>query len=356
MKIKLLLCTPELEGGISAVVKGIEKGLEYYIDRVEYRKIAYARRFESNRKLYRIYLEIIQLASFIASILVYRPTIILIESSFDKKTVLRDSTHLLFCKVLRKKMVLHAHGGFWHLIPKWNYFFKRLARFLIKNTDCLIVTSEEEFGIIKRLFKDEVIVFKIDNPVYFPFETKYCEHINYPIKVIFASRFIESKGILDTIQAAKSLKNNRDLVFEIYGNGELFPEVRNIIKMEKLSNVFLKGNIPLDDLIIEYQKGDIFLFPSYHKEGFPMALFFAVGSGLPIIATKVRPLPDFLVENINCIWIEERNPQMIASKVLELSVNHKLMIEMKRANITTIQKFDPINIVGKYLSVLESIV
>jgi glycosyltransferase involved in cell wall biosynthesis len=357
MNFRLLICAPgeNLQGGISAVVKGIEKGLEYFSDRITYKKVVYGKSVEGFATFRRIISEVSQLLGFIVTILRFKPSIILIESSFDKKTVLRDSVHLLVCKVFRKKVAVHAHGGSWSSINTWDFPFKQLAPALLKNLNLLIVTSLEEYQIVKEIYNDEVRIYKIDNPVFFPHHIEPTEQFNSQMRVIFASRLIETKGILDVLGAARLLRDNENITFEVFGNGELSNKLKKIIEEENLTNISLLGGVSLEDLIIEYQKGDIFLFPSYHKEGFPMALFFAVGSGLPIIATRVRPLPNFLSEGVNCMWVSEKDPQMIADRILELSKNRPLMLKMKKANIETIRKFEPKIIVKEYLDLFESV-
>ncbi|RZK25943.1 MAG: glycosyltransferase [Flavobacterium sp.] len=353
MSFKLLLCAPDLKGGISAVVSGIEKGLENFSNEIVYKKISYARRHDKDPKLNRLFLEVKQLINFLYTIIKFKPSIVLIESSLDKKTVIRDAIHLFFGKVLKTRIAIHAHGGYWHLIPKWNFFIRRLSVYLVKKTDFLIVTSQEEYEDIKSLFAHSVNVFKIDNPVYFPFKASHKKQIQAPLKIIYASRFAENKGILDVLEAARLLKENANFEFKLFGKGELDEEVNSFVNQAKLSNIKVKGNIPLNELIQEYLEGDVYLFPSYHKEGFPMSLFFALGAGLPIIATKVRPLPNFLVEGVHCLWVDERNPVMLADKILELSQNPILMNQMREANIQTIKNFEPTKIVREYFELFE---
>lgn len=342
-KVKILICAPaeKTEGGIDAVVKGIEKGFEFLDPVLTHKRLIYGKREENMQTPIRIMWECFQLINFIYCLISYKPSIVHIQTSFDKKTVLRDSIHLFFTKLFSKKIIIHAHGGSWDEIEKWGWLFKALSKYLLTKTNLVIVTSIAEMQLITTQYKEKVNIVKIDNPVYLPFEIKRTENNSEKINVIFASRIIVSKGINEVIEAADIIKDVKNVVFNIYGVGNLLPEIENEISKRNLKNVILKGSIPLNELIVEYTKGHVYLFPSYHKEGFPMALFFALGTGLPIIATKVRPLPDFLTEPENCLWVEDKNPKMLAEKLIFLLNNKELTSSMSKNNILIIKKFDP---------------
>src|SRR3990167_4695751 len=110
---------------------GLEKVLELMSGEMVYKKILYAKPKRGLNKLQRSSAEILQLFNFIGTILFFNPHIIHIQSSFDKKTILRDSIHLLITRFFRKKFVLHAHGGEWHLITNWNKLWLGYANWFL---------------------------------------------------------------------------------------------------------------------------------------------------------------------------------------------------------------------------------
>jgi glycosyltransferase involved in cell wall biosynthesis len=71
--------------------------------------------------------------------------------------------------------------------------------------------------------------------------------------------------------------------FVIVGEGLMAGELRDRVQSEKLANVFLSGSLPEQAMRQEYQKADIFLFPS-RWEGSPKVILEAAASGLPVIA------------------------------------------------------------------------
>jgi glycosyltransferase involved in cell wall biosynthesis len=71
--------------------------------------------------------------------------------------------------------------------------------------------------------------------------------------------------------------------FVIVGEGLMADELISRVRHEKLNNVFLLGPVAETPLRQQYQKADIFLFPSAW-EGSPKVILEAAACGLPVIA------------------------------------------------------------------------
>ena len=70
-----------------------------------------------------------------------------------------------------------------------------------------------------------------------------------------------------------------------------------------------------------------------------MALFKSVAAGVPIITTRIRAAADYLKEPDNCLWVEQKNPAMIAEKVIYLLENPKIYKQMSQNNIELSKSF-----------------
>lgn len=71
--------------------------------------------------------------------------------------------------------------------------------------------------------------------------------------------------------------------FRIVGDGPLALELRNRRTAEGLKNIEFIGVLKADDLRIEYQNADVFLFPS-KWEGSPKVILEAAACALPVVA------------------------------------------------------------------------
>lgn len=63
-----------------------------------------------------------------------------------------------------------------------------------------------------------------------------------------------------------------------------------------------------------------------------MAVFQSVAAGLPIITTKIRASADYLKEPDNCLWVEPKNPEMLAQKIAYLLENPDISRQMSDNN------------------------
>ena len=344
--IRLLFCAPgeDVEGGIAAVVLGLRRGLDG-LPNLCYRRILYAKPARNLGVVARLTREIWQLLRFLQQLIVYRPDVIHVQSSFDKKTIVRDSIHLWVASLFRKPFLLHAHGGEWHLVSSWSKAWRAYTGCFMRRCAQVIVTSQEEVEIIHREFPVGIAACKIFNPLVLP-ESLPRKRATAPdrdrrIGVVFASRIIESKGILDAIEAM-ALVQERAVRLRVFGGGADLVRAKALVDRRNLGGVVeFRGEIPLQDLLVEYSECDIFIFPSYHLEGFPMAFFYAVACSAPIIATRVRPIPEYLREPDNCLWVEAKNPQSLAEKIEYLARRPDLRQRMSENNGELARRFRP---------------
>jgi glycosyltransferase involved in cell wall biosynthesis len=150
---------------------------------------------------------------------------------------------------------------------------------------------------------------------------------------------------------------NPNITLSIFGDGPSVPEIRGLIDELRLdSRVFLRGVVREDELPPFYRTdADVFVFPSTHREGFPMAFFTALACGLGTIATRVRPLPDYLEEPTNCLWIEAHDPMGLARQIERLSREPDLLAQQQQANPALTQQFSPTNVAKSFLKLYEAL-
>jgi len=360
--IKLIFLGPgdNVEGGIPAVIKGLEKCFEIKKKDISYKRLVYGKERRDMSKLSRIATEFLQVFTFISTLFAYKPTIIHAQTSLDKKTILRDSLYLFISTIFRKKFILHVHGGQWEMLTEANGLWKFSAKRFLKKCDLVIVTSTEELNWIKSNYGEIINVDLLNNVVELDFDVnkfrkKRIDKTEIK-KIIFASRLIESKGILDLIESINLLETRSDFQLDIYGGGPLKKEIEKKILALKLEDkINFKGEVDFDKLLKEYCEGDIFAFPSYHHEGFPMAFFFAVACGLAIVTSEVRPIPFFLKEKENCLYVEQKNSKSLSIGLSKLLNNDALIEEMSLNNINLIKQFSSQEISSQLLRIYNII-
>lgn len=142
------------------------------------------------------------------------------------------------------------------------------------------------------------------------------------ITLITTSRLVEKNAVGDIIGALKFLPENVKL--KILGSGPLEKVLKSKVESLKLENrVDFLGNIPNDQLPEYLHSADIFIRPSL-SEGQGVAFIEAMAGGIPVIATPVGGIPDFLKHEETGLFCEVKNPESIAKQVRRLIEDEKL--------------------------------
>jgi glycosyltransferase involved in cell wall biosynthesis len=131
-------------------------------------------------------------------------------------------------------------------------------------------------------------------------------------------------GLLESFQMA--LSKNSELHLLLVGDGELMPQVVDFIKERTLENhVTLTGNRKdVPDLLSIM---DIFCLPSFW-EGLSLGLLEAMAMKRAIIASKVDGTLEVIEHEKSGILIEPGNVDQLAERILELSSNTQLRINL----------------------------
>jgi len=135
-----------------------------------------------------------------------------------------------------------------------------------------------------------------------------------------ASRLDLSRGVEDTIRALTYLPANVKLL--IAGTGDDRAKLETIARESRVDDrVIFAGHIPHEQLPAFYQISDIFVRPSV-IEGFGNAFVEAFAAGIPVVATPVGGIPDFLVDpdrdpdhEPTGLFCNVRDPQSVADAV-----------------------------------------
>lgn len=172
--------------------------------------------------------------------------------------------------------------------------------------------------------------------------------------LITTSRLVPKNGIKDLIDAAKILVNkNHKIKLLVLGSGPLEKKLKIKIKNLKLQNeVLLLGNIEQKEIPKYLDISDIFIRPSL-SEGMGISFLEAMATGLPIIATPVGGIPDFLEHKKTGMRCEVKNPKSIAKQIETLLKNPELKdIIVKNAKELVYKKYNWDNIVPKIEKIL----
>lgn len=131
--------------------------------------------------------------------------------------------------------------------------------------------------------------------------------------LVTASRLVVKNGVVDVIDALVQLPEK--YVFLVIGVGGLEASLRARAEdIHVAHRVHFLGYISHHDLPQYLHASDIFIRPSL-SEGLGNAFLEAMVAGIPVIATPVGGIPDFLKEKETGVFCEVNNPESICRAV-----------------------------------------
>ncbi len=175
--------------------------------------------------------------------------------------------------------------------------------------------------------------------------------------VLFVGRLSVEKGALDLVEAWR-LVENRDALLVLVGPDmpahpwDAGKKARTLVALHKLEDrVRFEG--PSADTAPLFRAADLFVQPS-HFEAFGLSAIEAMASGVPIVASNVGGLRDFLVDNENALLHEPRSPASIAAALTRALADPSLRARLAEAALKTVTaEFDERVLMNRYAELIE---
>lgn len=176
--------------------------------------------------------------------------------------------------------------------------------------------------------------------------------------VLFASRLLKDKGLIDLVQAIKILRSqNVELRLLVAGLPD--PLSPNSLSEEVLDDWSQAGLIErlgfCDDMSTLLKQANIFCFPSFYGEGVPKVILEAAASGRAVVTTNHPGCRDAVSGNTGLL-VPIRNPQALAMSLLRLLEDDELRSEMgKNARVLAERSFSVDTVVKKHIDIYQSL-
>lgn len=172
------------------------------------------------------------------------------------------------------------------------------------------------------------------------------------IILITTSRLVEKNGIGDVIKALTKISAN--IKFLIFGDGKLKPKLQNLAQTLNVSDrVNFLGHVSHDELTKYLKSCDIFIRPSL-SEGMGNSFIEAMAAGIPVIATPVGGIVDFLQEEETGYFCRPQNPENIARTVEKVISDSDRDRIIKNAREMVLEKYDWNKIVDQMRKVFNT--
>lgn len=261
-----------------------------------------------------IFPNIVFLTKLILHFLSYRPASVYLSISRTPLGFLRDALVIWLSRWFKAKLTVHLHGADFNVFYQSSSKpFKWLIRKSYERVAVGIVLGNsmyQEFEAFPNL-----VLHSVPNAASQEIEEQAkntndkCPLIQSPLKVLYLSNLIPSKGILELIDAVEILwDEGLEIELDICGRmgfSDLVDDKVNRVRGLMRYNGAVHGHRKIEFL----KKADIVCLPSYYPtEAQPLSLIEAMHFGCAIIFSDHNYLPEFFSTDFGfCVPVQNSN-------------------------------------------------
>ena len=204
-------------------------------------------------------------------------------------------------------------------------FIHFTEKYVLSHSKLIITESKaqsdyfvKEYNLNKEKFRN--IITSADESLFksIPFREE-----NKTFNVLFFGSFIPAHGVETIIEAAKIIQNEKEIVFNFWGDGPTKQENEKLANKYQLQNVKFFGYFTYDKLLPAIIESDVCLgiFSNSKKaaHSIPNKVLQILASQKPLITMDSIAMQEIFLENgKNCILVPGVDPKSLANSILEL--------------------------------------
>jgi glycosyltransferase involved in cell wall biosynthesis len=175
-------------------------------------------------------------------------------------------------------------------------------------------------------------------------------HLPPPLRVGFIGTLAPHKGCDTLIRAFRSLPQEPEATLTIYGNlqrfGSFVEKLRELARGDE--RIDFAGHFQREDVGRVFSEMDVLVVPSRWYENAPGVIFEAFAAGVPVVATDVGGISEFVRPEVNGLLFELENATDLSRQLRRLREEPGLLGRL-RAGI------GPVKTVGENVDELEEL-
>jgi glycosyltransferase involved in cell wall biosynthesis len=256
-----------------------------------------------------------------------RPDVALVHAA-SSLSFLRDWMFMVTARLAGVKVICHYHGTLHARFPSGETRSGRLiGRFLMSVAHRVIVLGPS-------YQREMSLAWRRDDIAWAPNMADIALFRNMPASipapwlargdraVLFVGRLSAPKGIYDLFDAVpRVLERHPEAVFVLVGVAEsdtLEPVIRAEAERRGIAaRIAFLGSLEGREKAAAFVTSRMIVVPSW-TEAFPLVIPEAMAAGLPVVATAVGAIPDFLKDGEDGFLVAPKDPRMLADRICRL--------------------------------------
>lgn len=204
-------------------------------------------------------------------------------------------------------------------VGKW--IFKNATRII-----CLTISDAYEvmkYGADRS--KIRIVPNAVDLSLFKPSKKKSIDPL-----FVWVGRFVPEKGLRYLVKAIEVVvRDCKDAKFILIGDGPMLPMIKKMVKKSGLNDyVRFTGFMDPKSVSHVLSKATAFVFPSL-KEGMPKAVLEAMACGLPVIASKISGIDEFVTNGYNGLLVPPKDHQVLGEAIMNVISDRTLATKLE---------------------------
>ena len=171
---------------------------------------------------------------------------------------------------------------------------------------------------------------------------------------ILVSRMVKQKGILDYLDAAKKCYENGNK-FNFLLVGQLDSDESITLEQIESYNQYVTFLGKREDVKELLAISDVFVLPTYYREGVPRVLLEASAMGLGLITTNMPGCKDVVIDNFNGRLVNIKNSDDLSQKMIYIGTDSEVLHQYSLNAKEKVKEFDLSIVVEKYNKIYRSL-
>ena len=253
-------------------------------------------------------------------------------------SALRKYLVTLLAASLKLPVILHLHGSrfdtFYLGLPP--VLQRRVRAMFARAARIVVLGPAWKCFVTQRLGVPEARIAVIPNGVPRPAP---CLRASQQPHIVFLGRLGARKGVPELIRALAVLKNE-DWRATLAGDGDPRPFKAEAAALGIGDRLGFPGWLSQKASAGLLRTATVLVLPS-HAEGLPMVVIEALAQGVPVIATPVGAIPDFLAHEESVLFVEQGDAPALAQALQRLIASPSLQERLQeRGRQVFAQHFD----------------
>lgn len=335
--LKVLVISPRPYGG-GGVAHFVDVLTRHLGSGIEVESFLVGRRDDRLGSLFRPILPVYDALRLAVRLVRRRHDVYHLNPSLLPLSVLRDGLFLIVLRIFRRSNLLvffHGWNADFYQRIRSSRILRALFRFAYGNASRILVLASA--------FKDEIEALGLPSEsvrvITTMFEGNAFGQVSRSrndsqVWVLFLSRLVAAKGVHELLEAFRELSlNHSNCLLIMAGDGPEAQAARAWCLRHGLQGrVRFPGYVKGKEKAQLLADSDIFVLPTSHGEGCPIALLEAMAAELPVIVTAIGGIPDIVRRDVNGIVLDSPTSEAIQAALERLVNDAELRSAMGRKN------------------------